>query len=59
MKLHRNRLWLFPAVSGTAWFITLAALLLTWIARGTPTYPDQSNPYVALVLTICVLDLAG
>jgi len=39
-------------VAGTTWFITLSALLLVWIARGLPTYPDQSNPYVAFISDI-------
>ncbi|KAF2108316.1 Frag1/DRAM/Sfk1 [Lophiotrema nucula] len=52
-----NRLWVFPALAGTAWFITLAGLLLTWIARGTPRYPGQQNPYVAFISDIAAFQL--
>ncbi|KAF2639979.1 hypothetical protein P280DRAFT_24384 [Massarina eburnea CBS 473.64] len=52
-----HRLWLFPAVAGTSWFVTLAAMLLTWIGRGCPRYPGQQNPYIAFVSDIAAFQL--
>lgn len=44
-----HRLWIIPFVAGTTWFVTITALLATWLAKGMPRYPKQSNPYVAYV----------
>jgi hypothetical protein len=44
-----HRLWVIAFVAGTTWFVTITALLATWLARGMPRYPRQSNPYVAYV----------
>ncbi|KAF1963239.1 hypothetical protein CC80DRAFT_294 [Byssothecium circinans] len=52
-----HRLWLFPVVAGTSWFVTLAAMLLTWIGRGCPHYPGQQNPYVAFISDIAAFQL--
>lgn len=49
LDIPPTRLPLFPALAGSVWFLTLASLLLTWIARGMPRYPGQSNPHVAFV----------
>ncbi|KAI2616323.1 Frag1/DRAM/Sfk1 [Hypoxylon sp. NC1633] len=48
---HR-RLWLFPLLAGSFWFLTLTTLLLRWIAIGRPQYPGQVNPYVPFISDI-------
>jgi hypothetical protein len=45
-------LYLFPLIASTSWFLTLFILLATWLAKGRPRYPLQSNPYVAFVSDI-------
>ena len=45
--LSPRRFWLLPLISGAAWFITLASLLLFWLAQGRPRYPFQADPDVA------------
>jgi hypothetical protein len=45
-------LYLFPLIASTSWFLTLFILLTTWLAKGRPRYPLQSNPYVAFVSDI-------
>ncbi|KAF2195162.1 hypothetical protein K469DRAFT_698722 [Zopfia rhizophila CBS 207.26] len=52
-----RHLWLFPLIAGTFWFLTLAALLITWLANGMPKYPKQSNPYVAFISDIAAFQL--
>lgn len=49
LDIPPTRLPLFPALAGSVWLLTLASLLLTWIARGMPRYPGQSNPHIAFV----------
>ena len=49
LSIPPSRLLLFPSIGGSIWFVTLAGLLLTWIARGMPQYPGQRNPDVASV----------
>ncbi|KAI0407931.1 hypothetical protein F4802DRAFT_494064 [Xylaria palmicola] len=48
---HR-RLWLFPLLAGTSWFITLTTLLVRWLSLGRPRYPGQVNPDVPFVSDI-------
>lgn len=48
LSIPGPRLLLIPSLAGSVWFVTLAGLLLTWIARGMPRYPGQRNPDVAL-----------
>ncbi|KAI0025778.1 hypothetical protein F4780DRAFT_225280 [Xylariomycetidae sp. FL0641] len=48
----RRRLWLFPLVSGSAWFATLSVLLVRWVAIGRPEYPGQVNPWVPFISDI-------
>ena len=57
MRIPLHRLWLLPLVSGVVWFVTLLSLLLRWVARGTPRYPGQSNPYVAFISDIAAFDM--
>ncbi|KAF1979617.1 hypothetical protein BU23DRAFT_496338 [Bimuria novae-zelandiae CBS 107.79] len=52
-----HRLWIFPVIAGTSWFVTLAAMLLTWVARGCPRYPGQRNPYIAFISDIAAFQL--
>ncbi|CAF9936245.1 MAG: hypothetical protein HETSPECPRED_010271 [Heterodermia speciosa] len=52
MRLSLRSLRLLPLVAGTAWSITLLALLIYWLAEGRPRYPFQSNPYVAYISDI-------
>lgn len=52
-----HRLWLLPLISGVTWFITLFVLLITWIAKGTPKYPGQSNPDIAFISDIAAFML--
>ena len=47
LSIPPSRLPFFPIITGATWFITLSALLLTWLGRGMPQYPGQSNPDVA------------
>ncbi|PLB45395.1 hypothetical protein P170DRAFT_512097 [Aspergillus steynii IBT 23096] len=57
LNIPPTRLPLFPALAGSVWFLTLASLLLTWIARGRPQYPGQSNPHVAFISDIASFEL--
>ncbi|KAL4898387.1 Frag1/DRAM/Sfk1 family-domain-containing protein [Aspergillus ambiguus] len=57
LNIPPTRLVLFPALAGSVWFLTLASLLLTWIARGMPRYPGQSNPHVAFISDIASFEL--
>ncbi|KAF2147233.1 uncharacterized protein K452DRAFT_282223 [Aplosporella prunicola CBS 121167] len=57
MQAPLHRLWLLPLVSSIAWFLTLLVLLITWVARGTPRYPGQANPYVAFISDIAAFEL--
>ncbi|KAF2807822.1 uncharacterized protein BDZ99DRAFT_464732 [Mytilinidion resinicola] len=57
IRIPLQHLWLFPFISGTAWFVTLAVLLITWFAEGMPKYPLQSNPYVAFISDIAAFTL--
>ncbi|KAF2088616.1 hypothetical protein K490DRAFT_56011 [Saccharata proteae CBS 121410] len=57
MKVPLHRLWLFPFVGSVAWFVTLFVLLVTWVARGMPRYPGQTNPYVAFISDIAAFEL--
>ncbi|KAI2632722.1 Frag1/DRAM/Sfk1 [Hypomontagnella submonticulosa] len=47
-----RRLWLFPLLAGSCWFLTLTILLVRWLAIGRPQYPEQVNPYVPFVSDI-------
>ncbi|KAI2610646.1 Frag1/DRAM/Sfk1 [Hypoxylon fragiforme] len=47
-----RRLWLFPLLAGSAWFITLTILLVRWLVIGRPQYPGQVNPYVPFISDI-------
>lgn len=49
--------WLFAVSAGGAWGLTLSILLVHWLARGRPTYPFQSNPYVAFISDIAAFEL--
>jgi hypothetical protein len=51
-RIPLHLLWISPFVSGTAWFLTLSILLITWFAEGKPYYPGQGDPSVAYVLTL-------
>lgn len=42
-----HQFYILPLLGGTAWFLTLAILLIYWLAEGLPVYPSQNNPYVA------------
>ncbi|CAI6335020.1 unnamed protein product [Periconia digitata] len=55
--LPLRRLYLFPAIAGASWFVTLAAMLLTWVAKGCPTYPGQRNPYIAFISDLGAFEL--
>lgn len=55
LSIPGPRLSLIPSLAGSVWFVTLAGLLLTWIARGMPRYPGQRNPDVALAATNPIL----
>ncbi|OJJ35693.1 hypothetical protein ASPWEDRAFT_111076 [Aspergillus wentii DTO 134E9] len=57
LNIPPSRLPLFPSLAGAAWFVTLAGLILTWIAHGTPQYPGQSNPDVAFISDIASFQL--
>ncbi|KAG2421775.1 hypothetical protein HFD88_005751 [Aspergillus terreus] len=57
LNIPPTRLALFPALAGSVWFLTLASLLLTWVARGMPRYPGQSNPKVAFISDIASFEL--
>lgn len=52
MRLPSRSLRLLPLSAGTAWSITLFALLICWLAEGRPRYPSQGNPYVAYISDI-------
>lgn len=53
---HR-RLWLFPLVAGTSWFLTLTILLIRWLSLGRPRYPGQVSPDVPFVSDIAAQTL--
>ncbi|GAD97812.1 hypothetical protein AOR_1_1722194 [Paecilomyces variotii No. 5] len=57
LQIPPSRLFLFPFIAGTVWFLTLSALLLTWLGRGSPRYPGQGNPYVAFISDIASFEL--
>ncbi|CAK39745.1 uncharacterized protein An07g09790 [Aspergillus niger] len=57
LNIPPSRLYIFPTLAGTVWFLTLASLLLTWLARGMPVYPGQSNPHVAFISDIASFEL--
>ncbi|THC96119.1 hypothetical protein EYZ11_004393 [Aspergillus tanneri] len=57
LNIPPNRLPLFPALAGSVWFLTLASLLLTWIAYGMPQYPGQYNPHIAFISDIASFEL--
>ncbi|KAF2445450.1 hypothetical protein P171DRAFT_520236 [Karstenula rhodostoma CBS 690.94] len=57
LRIPRDRLWLLPCIAGTAWFLTLAVMLLTWVGRGCPRYPGQQNPYIAFISDIAAFQL--
>ncbi|KAF9887654.1 hypothetical protein FE257_009747 [Aspergillus nanangensis] len=64
LNIPPTRLPLFPALAGSVWFLTLASLLLTWLARGMPRYPGQSNPhtaqfYIDVVVPSFISDIAS
>lgn len=42
-----HQFYILPLLGGTAWFLTLAILLIFWLAEGRPVYPSQINPYIA------------
>ncbi|OCL13231.1 hypothetical protein AOQ84DRAFT_283540 [Glonium stellatum] len=52
-----QHLWLCPFLAGLAWFFTLFALLVTWLAKGMPKYPMQSNPCVAFISDMAAFTL--
>ncbi|PYI30970.1 hypothetical protein BP00DRAFT_436383 [Aspergillus indologenus CBS 114.80] len=58
LNIPPSRLPIFPSLAGSVWFLTLASLLLTWLARGMPQYPGQSNPHVAAT-TSFISDIAS
>ena len=47
-----RRLWLFPLLAGSFWFLTLTILLLRWLVMGRPRYPGQVNPDVPFISDI-------
>ncbi|KAI1480707.1 Frag1/DRAM/Sfk1 [Daldinia eschscholtzii] len=47
-----RRLWLFPLLAGSCWFLTLTILLVRWLSIGRPQYPGQVNPYVPFISDI-------
>ncbi|KAI1135337.1 Frag1/DRAM/Sfk1 [Hypoxylon sp. FL0543] len=47
-----RRLWLFPLLAGSFWFLTLTILLVRWLAIGRPQYPGQVNPWVPFISDI-------
>lgn len=53
---HR-KLWLFPLLAGSFWFITLTTLLIRWLALGRPRYPEQVNPDVPFISDIAAATL--
>lgn len=58
MKTHFfDYSWLFALTAGGAWGFTLSILLIFWLAKGQPTYPGQSNPYVAFISDIAAFEL--
>ncbi|RAL10738.1 uncharacterized protein BO97DRAFT_406732 [Aspergillus homomorphus CBS 101889] len=57
LNIPPSRLPIFPALAGSIWFLTLATLLLTWLGRGMPRYPGQSNPHVAFISDIASFEL--
>ncbi|PYH77119.1 hypothetical protein BO82DRAFT_378253 [Aspergillus uvarum CBS 121591] len=57
LNIPPSRLPIFPSLAGSVWCLTLASLLLTWLARGMPQYPGQSNPHVAFISDIASFEL--
>lgn len=49
--------WLFALTASGAWGLTLSILLVHWLVKGRPTYPGQSNPYVAFISDIAAFEL--
>ncbi|KAE8378700.1 hypothetical protein BDV26DRAFT_184530 [Aspergillus bertholletiae] len=52
LNIPPSRLFLFPALTGSIWLLTLASLLLVWLVRGMPQYPGRSNPHFAFISDI-------
>ncbi|KAF2457416.1 Frag1/DRAM/Sfk1 [Lineolata rhizophorae] len=57
MRVPLHLLWLFPLVAAVIWFATLLTLLIRWLVRGMPKYPDQSNPLVAFISDIAAFEM--
>ncbi|KAL2845439.1 Frag1/DRAM/Sfk1 family-domain-containing protein [Aspergillus pseudoustus] len=57
LNIPPNRLYHFPLLAGTVWFLTLTSLLLTWVARGMRPYPGQSNPHIPFISDIASFEL--
>ncbi|PYH88093.1 hypothetical protein BO71DRAFT_366067 [Aspergillus ellipticus CBS 707.79] len=57
LNIPPSRLRIFPFLAGSVWFLTLSTLLLTWLGRGMPKYPGQSNPHVAFISDIASFEL--
>ncbi|KAE8134041.1 Frag1/DRAM/Sfk1 family-domain-containing protein [Aspergillus pseudotamarii] len=57
LNIPPSRLFLFPALAGSVWFLTLASLLLIWLVHGMPQYPGQSNQHVAFISDIASFEL--
>ncbi|KAL2863557.1 Frag1/DRAM/Sfk1 family-domain-containing protein [Aspergillus lucknowensis] len=57
LNIPPYRLYLFPSLAGSVWFLTLTSLLLTWIGRGMRPYPGQSNPHVPFISDIASFEL--
>ncbi|RAQ45940.1 hypothetical protein AFGD_000747 [Aspergillus flavus] len=57
LNIPPSRLFLFPALAGSVWFLTLASLLSIWLAHGMPQYPGQSNQHVAFISDIASFEL--
>ncbi|KAE8307638.1 hypothetical protein BDV41DRAFT_568863 [Aspergillus transmontanensis] len=57
LNIPPSRLFLFPALAGSVWFLTLASLLSIWLAHGMPQYPGQSNQHVAFISDIAPFEL--
>ncbi|KAI9374580.1 Frag1/DRAM/Sfk1 family-domain-containing protein [Aspergillus egyptiacus] len=58
LNIPPTRLFIFPSLAGTVWFITLASLLMTWIfARDMRPYPGQGSPRVPFISDIASFEL--
>ncbi|KAF2482307.1 Frag1/DRAM/Sfk1 family-domain-containing protein [Neohortaea acidophila] len=40
-KLFGTPCWVFPILAGLAWLVTLLAILIEWIVKGSPHYPEM------------------